>query len=475
MATIYWEGDTSTDSTVGSNWSGGSTPGTTDDVIFDGTASGGCTLQGNLSVKSVSMTSAWAYTLDFNGYDMIANNGAITLDGDDAGTDLNFSSAGTTIQVLGDFDLTINQSSASSDNTNCTVDLQGTGSLIMNSNDFDPYAVICCYSGKTTTLDGTNSFDTRSWVSYGGDLVLDTGITIHRRTADSFTFSVGEITGTENLTFSFEEDVDQSFNAFNGPSWTGQLEFANFSSGNRMSLNGTNIVGGNVKFFSNSGTMVINGGDLECEDLILEAGQFDSVRPNWYGNTYVINGDFYIVDNVGNYQISWGSSVWEFYGNVSFDPGSGSHSSWDRDTSTWYFKGNTNQTFLPETSLTCPNIIVDKTGGVLEIDNTMTCDRFQNDSDTVEIKAAEKLTVSSYQSGDINGSTWRSDTASSQAEVDFGSSVIVLSTTWTDINNVNATAIDATDSSNTDGGGNTNIDFPPPQTVFPLFWPIWWG
>lgn len=60
MADIAWQGNTSTDAEVGSNWIGGTKPGTGDRAVFDSTSNGDCELTAAVSWQAVLMTNATA-------------------------------------------------------------------------------------------------------------------------------------------------------------------------------------------------------------------------------------------------------------------------------------------------------------------------------------------------------------------------------------------------------------------------------
>jgi len=64
MATITWIAGSAGNWNSGINWSGGVVPGVSDDVVFDGTGLGNCTLDVNVSVLSIAINSAYTGTLD---------------------------------------------------------------------------------------------------------------------------------------------------------------------------------------------------------------------------------------------------------------------------------------------------------------------------------------------------------------------------------------------------------------------------
>ena len=63
MATITWIAGSAGNWSSGINWSGGVAPGVSDDVVFDGTGTGNCTLDVNVSVISISVNSGYTGTL----------------------------------------------------------------------------------------------------------------------------------------------------------------------------------------------------------------------------------------------------------------------------------------------------------------------------------------------------------------------------------------------------------------------------
>ena len=89
MADKFWVADIDGDWEVTNNWStssggvGNTTkPGASDDAILDGAGTGdtACTLSAAASCISVSVTSGYSATLDFNDFAM-ATSGDMTFDG----------------------------------------------------------------------------------------------------------------------------------------------------------------------------------------------------------------------------------------------------------------------------------------------------------------------------------------------------------------------------------------------------------
>lgn len=183
MATITWIAGSAGNWSSGINWSGGVAPGASDDVVFDGTGTGNCTVDVSPSIASINIQSGYTGVFSDANFDFTVS-GNVTLSGGN-------SSYGTgTWTVGGNWDF----NSGTLSGTNVTFN---SGSSTFESLSRS-YGTITVNSGVTLTTQ-----------SLGGSIQCGT-LTANGTYSSSQTFRVrnfintgasGEITGTGTILF----------------------------------------------------------------------------------------------------------------------------------------------------------------------------------------------------------------------------------------------------------------------------------
>jgi len=144
MATITWIAGSAGNWSSGINWSGGVAPGASDDVVFNGTGTGNCTLDVNASVASFNAQSGYTGAIDFGTSNFTVSGNFIL----DHGGGMDFGSG--THYMGGFFDV---KDCGTLDYATSSVELAGTGTNMLTWSDTDTnkafYDVIV--SGNLTT------------------------------------------------------------------------------------------------------------------------------------------------------------------------------------------------------------------------------------------------------------------------------------------------------------------------------------
>lgn len=146
MATITWTSAVAGNWNTGANWSGGVVPGAADDVVFDGTGVGNCTLDVNATVLSVSANAGYTGAIDL-GTNNLSVTGNFTLD---HGGGIDFGS-GTHV-FSGFFDV---KDCGTLDYATSSVELAGTGTnmLTWSATDANKSLYDVIVSGNLTIND----------------------------------------------------------------------------------------------------------------------------------------------------------------------------------------------------------------------------------------------------------------------------------------------------------------------------------
>lgn len=509
MATIKWDGGTSTDPSVAANWQGGSIPGSSDDVEFDSTASGNCTLVADVEWGSLRLDGSWANTLDLATYTLKTNGDQLFLGGTiDLDGVLQIDGAGLTMRFDG---------VTKSNDMLCTLDCLGGGELDVQSSGYYFEKCIFAQGGNKWRNNSNAKFRTKFLELGSGNFENNKFFEVDDNVANIITVDAShEISGSQDIIFNYSgSGLNITFPAINAPSWTGDLDLwiedNNFTMGGDIETDGGIVVLVNVSgssgTFDTDGYNIAIGGDLTLQVDDSTTGEFsfdnsdvdvagdflidtinagDTATVNFETSTFYLAGDF-LIDAVGTVTVNPGSTA-----TVEMDGGLAAQIESDGVTNLPNFKINKTSGIQVLLFDNCDMGDLDLTDGDFDMNgNTLAVDDLiiRSGADTLTFDGAltvngditdiqknvsmsrlifsgaatgtatKKLTITGYNANDLDGSTWQSDTGGSQFLVDFGAAVTVLSTTWTDIDNQNATAIDATDATNTDGGGNTNINF----------------
>jgi len=509
MATIKWDGGTSTDAEVASNWQGGVKPGSGDDVVFDNTSSGGCQLTADVSWASMTMNTNWDQNLDINGY-TITSAGNVSIDGS-AGT-LTWNTPSKII-ITGDADFTATESGMSLSGTP-DIELQGTGELDINDPSINLNKLTCAASGKTTTVNGTNLGRSNTLTVGAGTLhILQRwAVWLDNGTESGFTTQAGHsITGSQSLQIRNNSStaaiqmpamdigdgvtVNMFCNDSNAKGYTftgavtgsGILEMQNNNgdtSSNVYDLNGQDITAKRIDYGSNSSgdRMNINfgGGTIDLSEGIIALYDSGDAYLDFESATIYTGGSIDLgasttVDSVGTASIEFdgataatimsdGEQLPDIVINKSSNgvtlQDAASFGDFEHSSGNFDMNGNT---------MSCIDFTVSSAGtktydaavtstGSIDVDVTMTVNRLiRSSSTTMTVSAGTTFTLSNYTSGDWNGTTTQSDSGGSDFTFANPSGMTMLSSSWKDTDASNT--IDATDGSNTDLGGNTNINF----------------
>lgn len=521
MATRTWGGTISTDPTVAGNWQENAVPGSSDDVLLDGTASGAINWNTSVTYQSLQSTSAYTQGITIGASANITTSGAQQWDR--GGGSFTFST-GSVLCITGDANFTMSNQGTITGEQGTTIDLQGTGTYQATPGNWDPGTLKCAYNGKTTTMNIRNSSS-----QIGGLTTFSGG-----------TFSTGNAAGSNTVTLNMDVQADWGWDA--GCTLTGDNDFF-ITSNDNVTYNINAISGsaftGIIKFTHQGTTQGYNfQGDLdldncdrfqlECLDASTTTFDFDDVDVTC-GGRFIIecdetNNDCVVNFGDGTFQVdedlsvfsdttneityNWEGSTWNLYGNVDLLDDATDVTS-TPGTSTFNFLGTANQTlWFYDAVETWPAIVINKSsggltmgaaakvlsftqtdgnfnqasyamettgnfsvasadtktyngtwtiGGNIDIDQTMTISRITGFDGTATILNTGTLTVSNYTNTDWDGSTWQSDSAGNPFDLTNPASMVVLNTSWKDTTASNE--IDATDGTNTDNGGNTNIDF----------------
>ena len=153
MATITWIAGSAGNWNTGINWSGGVVPGASDDVVFDGTGLGNCTLDVNVSVLSITINSAYTGTLD-----------AVTFNLTTSG---NFTdSAGRILFGSGTWTIGGNLTLRGTSNTNCqsaTINVTGNVPFNQQASNWIPGTSVWTVGGNVDAYNGKPASAYPNW------------------------------------------------------------------------------------------------------------------------------------------------------------------------------------------------------------------------------------------------------------------------------------------------------------------------
>lgn len=239
-----WDGSQNALFSQANNWTGSTTPGAGDDVLFSddyGTGAESVTVNGNESVGSMTFDNLSAYT--------ISGNGSITMDTSGAGaSDITVSShAGT---PGGAITHTIEPDLALSNDL--AIDNYGTNTSLTISGDIDT-------NGNDISLSGTANVTLSGVISEGGALTQSgTGTTT--------------LSGTGANTFTGIVTVNAGNLSLNKTAGTDAIANTTINlNGGSVTLLAANQINNNADMTLNGGTLDINGNADTLDNLTLDA------------------------------------------------------------------------------------------------------------------------------------------------------------------------------------------------------------
>ena len=320
MATVTWDGSSSTDYGTAANWDTGSVPTSSDDVII-ADVTNNCVLDGSRSVNSFTVESGG----DFNGntemLTVVGENSsgfAVNIDGVIVGTTTDITittAAATTLDLYAQGGgklrhVTINHASCVA-TLGALLDISGNLTITageLNTNSGSNYAVTVTgvvTNNGTLTLNGS-TVNLGSTSAEAGDFQgsgtfnLDTStINFHTASSANFTPDTSANFDTNTSTLNLI-GLDSSTRAHNFTFASGNLHNVTTSRGTgsgthidklngNCTITGNLTVGANSKFSSGTRVFTVNGdvsvtGELDCDD---------SDKPMTFGNLTIASTGTY--------------------------------------------------------------------------------------------------------------------------------------------------------------------------------------
>lgn len=251
VAQAITKADNTTSLNSGSSWVGGTAPGTSDIALFDSTLAGALTVNqgGNISWGSLQLTNpGGAVTINqASGNTLTLNTSGAGIDMSAATADLTFGNTGgfvriasgnssPVLNVASGRTLTFNGALTNQGNTK-TISLTGGGSIVFNGAAGSGGAMsFNIQSGTSVTMNGTGSWTntsslTSGTLNIGNDTAL--GASALAVTSGTVTASGGARVLTANLSFAA-------------------------SSGNTLTIGGSNSITFNGTLTSNANTVTVN-------------------------------------------------------------------------------------------------------------------------------------------------------------------------------------------------------------------------
>ena len=522
MATVYWEGDDSADSSVGSNWSSGSVPGASDDVILDNSSTGGCTFAQDHTFASFTVSSNWDQALNFNGYDLTCS-GNIYLDAAVAGS-IDFTSSVSLLTITGDANFyAYDGDDYTGASDYCSVQLEGTGDYYTDSTNWDNRTLRCAYPGKRTTYNGSKFISVDRLYLMGGILdVAAKQVAVWITNPGDFATVAGTtIDGDSNLEIRSNYAGTVSIDGFGAEATrTGLLRFLPNTNNAVMNFDGDIDNGSGkilIRYARDDCIVDFNDYDVSTTGpFTIDVDSGDTGNVLNCGSGDITIGDWVFDDLEGGLTVNLESSYWYIGGSVDFATNVTGSFTFNADSAVWEFTGSGAETLEPD-GKTMPDIIVNKSGNGLTLSSALTCgdltltdgtfntgnyavtcvDLAVNTSDTktfgtsvwtasgngtysVDVTFQRLIlssatthtftggitfTLTSYTSGDWNGTNL---VQAGSGQWDFVNPAS-MTVTGIDVEYSNASnTIDATDPSNTDSGNNTGWNFGVVATIIPL-------
>lgn len=447
MATKYWVGSGGKQWNTAGNWNPSGVPLDGDDVIFDSSDVDNCKVNvDTASMDSITMESGYTGTLDINGFTLSCD---YTADGSDfTGTEGVITGDGI-IRTSGTFD--VSSSSLTFARENGTIELTGTGNLIMrNTSGNAANNITLAASGKTTTMTAN--------LGVYGTMTLGTGTLTRSSNQTAYLRGSGAPlvnTGTLNVPIIYT--VTNSDVTVTGTTY-GQGFTVNLSDTYTATLGGNTISSARLLIYAKAGTCTLDTGNyiLTVNSNNLDIGNTTHGVLDCGSSSIDTNTDVNITTT--DSYILFDTSIWNHSAHWTSISTSGS---WDEGSSVIRFDGSSTQN-IDNNGLDFALVQLSGTGQK----------NFTGSLRTESVNADNNVTVQINDTGvtwtTFNGAiisadstytlTLRSSVADNQWDMVCGTGNTATRVDVQDSNNT-GTEMDASDASNTDSGNNDGWSF----------------
>ena len=477
MADRYWIGGDATNPThfsVAANWSassggagGASVPGVSDAVIFDTNSNGdNCVLTANISVLSINSDANHSANFDQAGYTISTVNdhkfegtGNVTLD--------------AAVTMTGDGDFYLKNTLTSATFSDCDLDLKGTGLFDVEWQNQYFKSLTCAYASKTTTKAGLGNNNGVQQLTLGtGTFTVSDDLSIRGSNVTPIVNAGATINGNSRIEVRWEGGTATDVvlipaMTFSGTGANGlYLEFYSDPDGATLKLTGNIVCVNEFKALMNGGQEGIfdtDGYNITADDVLIAVVGTSSEMTAHFRDSAIDCTDFRLIDGGGRDSVyNFNSSTINFTGDFTITKTGGGTIAINPGTSVVTADGTgTQQITFGGFSL---NILkTTNTAGELQILDASDCAEWDfAPAATIKFKESVSHTLSSYTTGDIDGTSGNLATLRSLSDGtawDFVNPAS-MSVSYVDVKDSNATnEVDASDGTNVDSTGNTNWNF----------------
>lgn len=456
MATRIWNSSGSTDMNDSGNYTGTGALLSTDDLVFNNTSTVNATATADLNVASITTTSAYSGEWSVSGR-IVTLSGNATFDG--TGT-LNLGNGFTLNGASATFLLGAGVGTVTS--LSCVLTMNGTEGMVYTDNKGITIKQLILGIGAIVTRNGTagNTSFITSTVGLAPLVMNDNStFTLNQNSEITVNQPAPFFTLGSNVTFNgtgILKCYNQSNGISNVPAFTrttGDMHFCAGIAGGVINFTGNiNMVNRSLRSYGSIANAAItinygaSGNDIivTCKDLYFGVNVSGANNPTVNCNNTTFNVVNFGSYNTSAHTVNLQSSTWNLTGNwnsvsnINLNPGSS------------LIKFITNNHSVTSKGKPFYNLILDSPSKTISFLDAMTCNNLQiKPLTTAQFQSGTTVTISTYNSGDWNGTngsvvTIKSSTPSSAFTLANPTGMSISYINATDSNANNTISYDST-------------------------------